>query len=317
MNLDKIINIEDMRRLSRRKLPKIIFDYIEGGVDDELALEANLKSFSAHKLWPRYYADIPPVQTGVTLFGQDYAHPVGIGATGLAGLFRPNADLILAREARKWKIPFVVSTFSNDSLEKVAAEAGEYCWFQLYAARDRNVTAAMIGRARDAGIKCLEVTVDTPGDGKRERNRRNGFTRPLRLKPSVFLDAMTRPGWIYRYLKAGGIPMFETWQAYAPAGANVEEVTAYTQTQTPNRQTWKDFETMRRLWPGTLIAKGVMHPGGCQNCCRPGCRRRSCVQSRRARARSCSDLTRRSATDPRRYRFANDAVVRQRHSARL
>ncbi len=260
MTINRVFNIDDMRRLAKRRLPKIIFDYIEGGVEDEWALAQNDSSFAAYKLWPRYYGELARVTPSTTLFGQDYALPFGIGATGLADLFRPGADLMLARAARKARIPFMLSTFSNSSIEKIAEEAGPYFWFQLYGARDRNVSADMIRRAKDAGAGVLVVTVDTPSASKRERNLRNGFTRPLRMRPSTMIDAMMHPAWIYRYLKAGGIPMMANWQAYAPPQSSVEAVTEYTTTQTPNRQTWKDLETVRRLWPHALVVKGILHP---------------------------------------------------------
>jgi L-lactate dehydrogenase (cytochrome)/(S)-mandelate dehydrogenase len=260
MDLGGVVNVEDMRKLARRKLPKIIYDFIEGGCDDDYGIDENVSAFSACKLWPRYYGELGEFSQSTRLFWQDYALPFGIGVTGLAGLFRPGADLILARAARNAKIPFIVSTFSNDSVEKCAAEAGPYCWFQLYGARDRNVSADMIRRARDSGVKVLAMTVDTPVSSKRERNMRNGFTRPISLRPSILLDAMMHPAWTYRYLRAGGVPVFGNWQPYAPPNSSANDVTDYTVTQTPNRQTWKDFETARRLWPHALVAKGVMHP---------------------------------------------------------
>lgn len=260
MNIDRVINIEDMRKLAKRKLPKIIYDFIEGGCDDDLGIRENISAFAAYKLWPRYYGELGDFSQSVKLFGQDYALPFGIGVTGLAGLFRPDADLMLARQARKARIPFIVSTFSNASVEQCAAEAGPYCWFQLYGARDRAVSADLIRRARDSGVKVLAVTLDTPVSSKRERNIRNGFTRPITLRPSMLLDAMTHPVWTYRHLKSGGIPVFGNWQPYAPPNSSVNEVTDYTVTQTPNRQTWKDLETARKLWPHALVAKGVMHP---------------------------------------------------------
>ncbi|QGZ93655.1 alpha-hydroxy acid oxidase [Terricaulis silvestris] len=259
MKLDRIISIDDMRDAARRELPKIIFDFIEGGVDGEHCLATN-EACGSIRLVPRYFGDVGKVDQGVTLMGQTYASPFGIGPTGLVGLFRPGGDLMLARAAAAARIPFVLSSHANASLEEAAAAAGEYTWFQLYGARNRDISADMTKRARDAGIKTLMVTVDTPVSSKRERNMRNGFSRPLRMRLPILLEALRHPGWIARYLASGGTPLFSNWSPYAPAGASNDEVADFSTTQTPNRQTWKDLEATRRLWPQKLVVKGVMHP---------------------------------------------------------
>ena len=259
MKTDQIISIDDMREAARRALPKIIFDFIEGGVDAEQCLATN-ERISEARLLPRYFGDVAKVDQSVTLMGRHYASPFGIGPTGLAGLFRPDADLMLARAAAAARIPFVLSTHSNASLEDVAAAAGDYAWFQLYGARNRDFSADMIRRARDAGIKTLEVTVDTPTNSKRERNMKNGFSRPLRMRLPILIEAMRHPGWIMRHYASGGTPLFANWAPYAAPGASNDQVADFTTTQTPNRQTWADLETARRLWPHSLVVKGVMHP---------------------------------------------------------
>jgi (S)-mandelate dehydrogenase len=212
------------------------------------------------RLVPRYFGDVGKVEQSVALMGQTYASPFGIGPTGLVGLFRPGGDLMLARAAAAARIPFVLSSHANASIEEAVAVAGEYAWFQLYGARNRDISADMTKRARDAGIKTLMVTVDTPVSSKRERNVRNGFSRPLRMRLPILIEALRHPGWIARYLGSGGTPLFSNWAPYAPAGANNDEVADFSTTQTPNRQTWKDIEATRRLWPHKLVVKGVMHP---------------------------------------------------------
>jgi L-lactate dehydrogenase (cytochrome)/(S)-mandelate dehydrogenase len=158
------------------------------------------------------------------------------------------------------RIPFVLSTASNASLEEVARSAGSYVWFQLYGARTREISADMVRRARDAGVTTLMVTVDTPVGSKRERNMRNGFSRPLRMRLPILLEALLHPAWLVGYLASGGTPRFGNWAPYAPAGASNDAVAAFSTTQTPNRQTWNDLEVIRRLWPHKLVVKGVLHP---------------------------------------------------------
>ncbi len=186
MKLERAINIDDLRRQAKARLPRIIFDFIEGGVEDEHCLRNNAAAFSGHRFLPRYYGDMGPVTQSTTIFGQDYAAPFGIGPTGLAGLFRPGADGFLAKAAAQARIPFVLSTVSNASLEEIAHLSGDYTWFQLYGARDRSISADLIRRAADCGIRTLVVTVDTPVSSKRERNMRNGFSSCWRLSNARF-----------------------------------------------------------------------------------------------------------------------------------
>lgn len=260
MNPARAVSIADLREAARGALPRIIFDFLEGGVDGEQCLATNEACWRDLRLLPRYFGALDPVDPSVRLLGRDYAGPFGLGPTGLAGLLRPDADLIMARAAAEARIPFVLSTASNASLEAVAAVAGDHAWFQLYGARDRAISADMIRRAIDAGIGTLMVTVDTPLHSRRERNMRNGFGRPLRMRLPILLEALTHPGWILRYLRSGGTPGFDNWTPYAGPGADKDAVAAFSTTQTPNRQTWDDLAVTRRLWPHKLVVKGIMHP---------------------------------------------------------
>ena len=271
MKLSRIVSIEDFREAARRVLPRIIFDFIEGGVDNELCLATNATLGNAHRLVPRYFGDIGPVDASTTLMGRRYASPFGIGPTGLNGLFRPGSDIMLARAAAEADIPFVISTASTSRLEEVAEAAPDHCWFQLYGARDRAISADMIRRADAAGIRTLMVTLDTPVSSKRERNMRNGFSRPLRMRLPVLLESLLHPRWIWRYLASGGTPGFDNWINYAPPGASKDSVAGFSTTQTPNRQTWADLEATRRLWPHKLVAKGIMHPDDALRAVEIGC----------------------------------------------
>jgi L-lactate dehydrogenase (cytochrome)/(S)-mandelate dehydrogenase len=145
-------------------------------------------------------------------------------------------------------------------MEAAARIAPSHTWYQLYAARDPKVTEDLIRRAREAGLSTLVLTVDVPIGSKRERNIRNGFIRPYKLKPTIVLEALRHPGWIANYLRHGGMPVFGNWAPYARPGAGANEVADFLSSQTPfPGQTWRDFETYRRLWPRTLVIKGIMH----------------------------------------------------------
>jgi (S)-mandelate dehydrogenase len=269
MRIDQAVNIEDLHRMAKRRLPKVAFDFIEGGLEDERGLERNTAAFHKHFLLPRYLVDVSTRDQSQTIFGHRFNSPFGISPTGGAGLFRRGADLMLAEAAAEANIPYIMSGSSNDSMEAAARVAPNNAWYQLYAARDGAISEDLIRRAADAGLGALVLTVDVPVHSKRERNQRNGFANirgnwmkaALSLKPSLLAEAMTHPGWVLEYIKHGGTPALENWLPYAGAGATAEETVQFNRAQVPaHAQTWKDLEKYRRLFPRSLIVKGIMHP---------------------------------------------------------
>ncbi len=260
MNVNSAINFDDLRLMAKRYLPKIAFDYIEGGVDDECGLDTNQAAFRRRSLIPRYMVDVSQPSQTTRLFGRDYAAPYGIAPTGLAGLFRPGADLMLADAARDANIPFILSGAGTATIEEIAKAAPDHSWYQLYAARDRSISEDMIRRVRDAGLSTLVITVDVPVHPKRERNQRNGFGRPLKISVGTRIDAVRHPRWLASYLRHG-MPMLSNWTAYAQNGATADQVADLVADQTPSPLSWKDIEGFRSLWPGKLVLKGVMDAG--------------------------------------------------------
>jgi (S)-mandelate dehydrogenase len=259
MNTDKAINIEDLRRMAKRHLPRFCFDFIEGGLEDEHGIARNEDTFNRHCLLPRYLVDSTKLELATTLFGRRYALPFGIAPTGLAALFRPGADLMLAEAAAKADIPFIMSGAGTASIEAAARVAPEHSWYQLYGARDPKISADLIRRSSDAGFAGLVLTVDVPVSSKRERNIRNGFERPYKFTGMVLAEMLTHPAWIADYLRHGQ-PVFANWAPYAAPGADAAAVADLLQEQTPSVQTWRDLETYRRLWPRSLVVKGILHP---------------------------------------------------------
>ena len=265
MKIQSAINLEDLRRLARRKLPRIAFDFIDGGVDDERCLTRNGEAFAQYKLVPRYLRDVSQLDQSVSLFGHRYASPIGISPTGLAGLWRPDADLMQAAAARQANVPFLLSSSSNASLEEAIVIAPDNVWFQMYCTSDEAINADLVRRAIRAQVRVLVVTIDVPVNSNRERNRRNGFSRPFRMTPGVVLEALGHPAWVLRYLRTGGIPMMRNWQPYAPAGANAGQVADMFGTLTPAPMvSWEHFERIRQAWPGPLMIKGLLHPDDAQ-----------------------------------------------------
>jgi (S)-mandelate dehydrogenase len=257
--VDTAINVDDLRKLAKRRLPKIAYDFIEGGLEDEHGIARNEETFRAFRLVPRYGVDVARVDQSALLFGRRFSSPLGIAPTGLGGLFRRGADLMLAKAARDANVPFIMSGTGTGLIEDLGRVAPEHGWFQLYLAKDRSISEDMVRRAGDAGLATLAITVDVPINSKRERNIRNGFVRPLKLTLKTKLEACLHPDWMLDYLRHG-MPVIANWQAYAPKGATAAQVAEFVASQTPSPVLWKDVETFRRLWRGNLVLKGVMHP---------------------------------------------------------
>ena len=261
MNIQSACNLEDLRTLARRKLPRIAFDFIDGGVDDEHCLRRNREAFQRYRLIPRYLVDVSSRDQSTVLLGRRYASPFGISPTGLAGLFRPEADQMLARAAAAADIPFLLSSASNGALEDVCKLAPEHVWFQMYCTSDERINADLVQRARRAGVRVLVVSVDVPVNSNRERNRRNGFSRPFRMTPGVVLEALGHPAWVLRYLGSGGIPMMQNWKPYGPVGASAAQVADLYGTLTPAPMVcWQHLQRIREAWTGPMVVKGLMHP---------------------------------------------------------
>jgi L-lactate dehydrogenase (cytochrome)/(S)-mandelate dehydrogenase len=259
MRLDEVLNIEDLHRQAARRVPRVAFDYYEGGVEDEHGLLRNEQAFRRHRLLPRFLVDVSRVDQSAPLFGRTYASPFGIGPTALAGVLRYGADLMLAQAAAAADIPYVMSNLSNTTLEAAAAAAPRHAWFQLYGAKDRKISEDLLRRADAAGINGVVFTVDVPVVSRRERELRNGFGRP-RMPLRAYVEALRHPGWLAEYLRHG-VPLIENWVPYAPKGASAREVVGYAQTQFPvPDHSWRDVENFRRLWPRPLLLKGILHP---------------------------------------------------------
>lgn len=260
MKASRALNIADLRVLARKRLPRILFDWVEGGTEDERLLRRNEEQFARYRLIPRYLTDVERIDLSTTMLGQSFRSPFGIAPTGFAGLLRPGADLALARAAARTGIPYILSGNSTTSIEAIAEAVDGHVWFQLYAARASHVSSHLLQRAEAAGVKSLVYTIDSPQDAKRERDLRNGFDLPLKLTPRLCADVLRRPRWLVGYLAAGGLPMMENWAPYAEPGASAVEVAEVMKANYYATQTWSDFERIRERWSGTLIVKGINDP---------------------------------------------------------
>jgi (S)-mandelate dehydrogenase len=258
MRATTAINIADLRDLARRRLPRVVFDYLDGGAEDEATLAANREAFRRWALVPRILPGDAKVDLSAELFGERLAVPLIVGPTGLNGIFWPRADVLLARVASAAGAGFTLSTASNSSLEDVAAAGPGVRWFQLYAWGERSLWRRLLERAAAAGYRALAVTVDTLTIGKRERDLRNDFAHEVRYTAKVVLDGLRHPRWLMGVWLRGGVPRFENMAEFAPKGAGAPELTAFVRARRNPALSWDDLAWLRGHWRGPFLIKGVL-----------------------------------------------------------
>ncbi|MEC8137829.1 MAG: alpha-hydroxy acid oxidase, partial [Pseudomonadota bacterium] len=239
MKVDDCINLDDLRILAKKRVPKLIYDFIEGGSEDEAGLVRNEDAFRNRALVPRYMVDITTINQETELFGRTYSSAYGIAPTGGISNYRHQGDLMLARAARDANVPFIMSGAATAKMEDMARECPDHGWYQLYTAKDRSISDDQIKRAHDLGIQTLVITVDVPASGNRERNKRNGFGRPLKLTWECKFNALKHPLWMKDSLTYG-IAMLANWEKYAPEGSSPEQVGEFVSDQFPAALVWKD-----------------------------------------------------------------------------
>jgi (S)-mandelate dehydrogenase len=258
MSLARAINIADLRRLAWRRLPRVVFDYMDGGAEDETTLRANRAAFGRWAFVPRLLPGIGTVDLSVELFDDRLPLPLIVGPTGVNGLFWPGADVLLARAAGEAGAAFALSTAGNSSLEEVAAAGPGVKWFQLYPWGERPLVERLIDRAAAAGYRALVVTVDALALGKRERDLRHDFAHAIRFTPRIVLDGLVHPRWLLGTWLRGGVPRFANFVEFAPKGSTARELAAWVRARQNRALAWDDLAWMRARWRGPFLVKGVL-----------------------------------------------------------
>ena len=256
------VSVDDYRILAKRRLPRMVFDYLDGGAESERGLHRNLRAFASINFAPRRLVDVSQRSSSLSLFGRTLPTPFVVAPTGLNGALWPDGDVALARAARRAGIPFVLSTASNATIEGVAERAGGDLWFQLYVVQ-RDLAQQLVGRAKEAGYRVLVLTVDVSVNGKRERDLRNGFAIPFRQTPRSVLDALTHPKWTLRQIRHG-LPQLANFASANAIDVNAQAALMRRQMDASFR--WEDLQALRDAWPGTLVVKGIMTPADANRC---------------------------------------------------
>ena len=238
----------DARRLAKRRLPWLVFDYIDGAAGDETGAARNRAALEAIPLRPRILCDVSDRSLATTLFGAPAHRPFGIAPMGMCNLSAPGADLMLARLAARYHVPLGVSTVASTPMERLIEMAEGHAWFQLYFSGDGSGSFRLVERARAAGFDTLILTVDVPEVGRRPRELRHGFRMPFRIGPRQFLDFALHPRWSLGTLLAG-----------RPQMANFQmDGYAFDRRASRARADWGTLARLRDAWAGKLVVKGVL-----------------------------------------------------------
>ncbi len=255
----KAINsIADLRELARRRVPRAFFEYVDRGSYDELTLARNRADLDALRFRQRVLQDASQQNLATTILGREAAMPLVLAPAGMGGFIRGNGEILAARAAEAFGVPFCLSTVSICSIEDVRAATTAPFWFQLYILRDRDYTDELMTRAAAAGCPVLMLTVDIPVGALRRRDAKNGLTVPPRLTIRNALDFASRPRWAWSMLTAKRRE-FGNLSA-AMARAHGQHFSSWVQSQIDPALTWEDVTRVRNRWPGKLILKGIMDP---------------------------------------------------------
>lgn len=249
--------VEDLRKIARRRLPGGVFDYIDGGAEDEVAMDRNSRAFREMEFVPRVLRDMGNVDTTGTILGREVPFPLILAPTGFTRIAHPPGELAVARAAERAGLPYSLSTMGTRSVEEVAAVSNGSKWFQVYVWRDKGLLKDMILRAKEAGFEVLCITVDAAMLGRRERDVRRGFTLPPKMGIDTLFEGMIRPSWSLRFALAEPISFANVAGNTDIDGSTAVDLAAFMNEQFDPTLSWEDVAWMRSLWDGPVLVKGI------------------------------------------------------------
>lgn len=249
-------SVPDLRERAKSKIPKFAFEYLDGGCNDDVNLKKNTLRIRDIELKPKYLVDYKPPSLKTELFGHVYDAPFGISPVGLQGLMWPKSPEILAKSAFEHNIPFVLSTVTTASIEKIAEITEGNAWFQLYHPAEESVTKDILKRADAAGCPVLIILADVPSFGYRPRDIRNGLSMPPKMTLTNIINAIKRPHWSLQTL-INGQPGFEILKPYMPKNLNISQLAKFMDATFAGRLNEEKIKRIRDLWKGKLVIKGA------------------------------------------------------------
>ena len=251
-----LITIEDLRRRARRRLPRAVFDFIDGGAEDELTLRRNEAALKQITFRPRVLVDTHARNQSTTVLGQRLSTPLILAPTGLCGMAAPRGEILAARASLNAGVIFTLSSMSAVSIEETARTVPGPHWFQLYVWRDRSLTRSLVERAATAGYRAMVLTVDVPVLGQRERDLRNGATIPPRVTFRNAFDSIQKLGWLLGMARHPRIDFVNVARPTETRGPFA--LGPYVNSQFDPSVSWKDLDWFRSIWTGPLVLKGIM-----------------------------------------------------------
>ena len=269
-SISKAYSIEDLRRSAKRRLPRAVFDFFDGGAEDELTLRDNAAAYQRLKLVPRVLTDVSAINTSTLILGHRAELPIAISPTGAVGVGWRGGDIAIARAAVAAGIPYTLSSTATASIESIADQAPGRLWFQAYILRNKPFLAGMIERARVADYEALVITVDLPVGGKRERDFRNDFSVPFRFTPKNMWDFAQHPRWLSTILRHG-MPVMENLVGLEKQATNAAGIASSVGRNYDPAFNWESLQKIRDSWPRKLIVKGVLRPEDALRLAAMGC----------------------------------------------
>ncbi|RPG59713.1 MAG: alpha-hydroxy-acid oxidizing protein [Flavobacteriales bacterium TMED235] len=252
----KYPSVSDLRKRSRSKIPKFAFEYLEGGCNDDVNLKKNTQRIRDIELKPRYLVDYNRPSLKTKLFGHIYDAPFGISPIGLQGLMWPKSPEILAKAAYDHNIPFVLSTVTTASIERIAEITEGKAWFQLYHPAEESITKDILKRAEVAECPVLVILADVPSFGYRPRDIRNGLSMPPKMTLTNIVNTIKRPHWLFQTI-INGQPSFEILKPYMPKKLNLSQLAKFMDATFSGRLNREKIKKIRDLWKGKLVLKGA------------------------------------------------------------
>lgn len=251
-----IATIPDLRLPAKRRLPRFVFDYLDGGAGEETGMSRNIEALDAIQLRPRMLVNVEERDFSTTLMGKKWALPFGTAPIGFCNLMCPGGEQAVAEAAKEANIPCILSTSGTTSMEKYREYAPENAWYQLYVSRVREIADDLVKRADEAGYETLVVTVDIPVAARRPRDLRNNFNVALRITPKFVWELVSHPAWSLATLKAG-IPRFENMERYTKL-SGAKPVAGFVSSQISGRFDWDELKKLRDRWKRKLVVKGLL-----------------------------------------------------------
>lgn len=253
----KYPSVDDLRKRAMVKMPKFAFEYLDGGCNEDINLDKNRTDLQKIELMPQYLSKFEKSEMKTELFGHTYDAPFGISPVGLQGLMWPNSPEILAKAATKHNVPFILSTVTTSSIERIAEITEGKSWFQLYHPAEETVKRDLLDRAAAAGTDVLVILADVPTFGYRPRDVRNGLAMPPSMSVKNIIEVMKKPDWATQTL-IHGQPSFKTLEKYMPKGLNLKKLGEFMDATFSGRLNEERIASIREQWKGKLVIKGVV-----------------------------------------------------------